>query len=185
MRIMEKSQESFLTLYEPIHEPFVRFCTARAYGVLEAEDLVSDSVLMALENFHKLKDEKAFLSFMFSIASNIANKKHRRQKFTGIFNEKKAELIPEQGIDAGSRLDVEVLYQILNKLPVAQKEALILFEISGFSIKEITEIQKSSESAVKQRLKRGREKLAQLFKSDRLKYETVSARSSVLMSVFL
>lgn len=182
---MKKNQETFLKLYEPIHESFVRFCTARSYGVIEAEDLVSDSVLMALENFHKLQDEKAFLSFMFSIASNIVNKKYRRQKFTGLFNEKKVAQIPEEGIDAGSRLDVEVLYKTLNQLPAVQKEALILFEISGFSIKEIAEIQLASESAVKQRLKRGREKLAQLFKSDRLKYETVGARSSVLMSVFL
>ncbi|PIZ05301.1 MAG: RNA polymerase subunit sigma-24, partial [Flavobacteriales bacterium CG_4_10_14_0_8_um_filter_32_5] len=45
---------------------------------------------------------------------------------------------------------------------------IVLFEITGFSIKEIMEIQNSSESAVKQRLKRGREKLVELltFESD-------------------
>jgi RNA polymerase sigma-70 factor (ECF subfamily) len=44
-----------------------------------------------------------------------------------------------------------------------QREAIILFEIAGFSIKEIVVIQNASESAVKQRLKRGREKLVEIL----------------------
>ena len=78
-----------------------------------------------------------------------------------------------------------MLYKALNTLPTNQKEALILFEISGFSIKEVCEIQKSSESAVKQRLKRGRVALADYFKSDQLKSESIDNRSSIIMSIFL
>jgi RNA polymerase sigma factor (sigma-70 family) len=61
-----------------------------------------------------------------------------------------------------------MLHKALALLPEAQKECIILFEISGFSIKEIMEIQRASESAVKQRLKRGREKLIEIltFESD-------------------
>lgn len=90
---MKERSDRFLSLYDPIHEAFARFCHARAFGIMEAEDLISESVLMALENLDKLKNEKAFLSFMFSIASNIANKKHRRQKFTGFFNQKEVNSI--------------------------------------------------------------------------------------------
>ena len=149
---MEKYQTTFLRLYEPVHESFARFCHARAFGLMEAEDLISESILCALEQFHQLKEEKAFLSYLFSIATNLLNK---------------------------------VLYKALNTLPTNQKEALILFEISGFSIKEVCEIQKSSESAVKQRLKRGRVALADYFKSDQLKSESIDNRSSIIMSIFL
>ena len=51
----------------------------------------------------------------------------------------------------------------MSLLPEEQKEAVILFEISGFSIKEICEIQQAGESAVKQRLKRGRQKLTEIL----------------------
>ena len=51
------------------------------------------------------------------------------------------------------------LHQALALLPDAQREAVILFEISGFNLKEVAEIQEASLSAVKQRLKRGRERL--------------------------
>jgi DNA-directed RNA polymerase specialized sigma24 family protein len=55
------------------------------------------------------------------------------------------------------------LYEALAQLPHEQRESIILFEISGFSIQEITVIQNASESAVKQRLKRGREKLMEIL----------------------
>lgn len=182
---MEYDQKQFLALYEPIHESFARFCHAKAYGLMEAEDLISESLTCALEQFHRLKEEKAFLSFLFSIASNVLSKKNRRLKFRGSYNQKQAEKSIDESIDAETRLDIKVLYTALNQLPKEQKEALILFEISGFSIKEVSEIQQSSESAIKQRLKRGRAKLAEYFKSDQLRNEEVNTRSSLLMTLFL
>jgi RNA polymerase sigma-70 factor (ECF subfamily) len=59
--------------------------------------------------------------------------------------------------------DTHFLHLALSQLPVAQKECVILFEISGFKIKEIAEIQFVSEDAVKQRLKRGRERLQEIL----------------------
>lgn len=182
---MTDQQQEFLSLYESIHESFARFCHARAFGVMEADDLIAESVLNALENFNKLKDKKAFLSFMFSIAKNIVNNKYRRLKFKGSYNENYAKSIPDENIDVETKHDIEILYKMLNELPEKQKEAIILFEISGFSIKEVADIQNSKESAVKQRLKRGRESLANKFKSDQLKYESIDTRSSILMSMFL
>lgn len=65
---MEYSKEAFLKLYEPVHESFARFCQARAYGVMEPEDLISETVLKALENFTSLRNPEAFLSYLFTIA---------------------------------------------------------------------------------------------------------------------
>ncbi|MBD81328.1 MAG: hypothetical protein CL840_20595 [Crocinitomicaceae bacterium] len=182
---MKRSKQTFLELYEPIHDSFARFCHARAYGVMEPEDLISESVLCALENFHKVKNQEAFLSFMFSIAKNLVNKKYRRQKFMGVFNEKQVLQIPDQKLDAETRMDIEILYQALDSLPANQKDALVLFEISGFSLKEIAAIQHAGESAVKQRLKRGREKLAKILNAEPLKEEPIERRSSLILSVFL
>ncbi|PCI93529.1 MAG: hypothetical protein COB15_16290 [Flavobacteriales bacterium] len=182
---MKDQQKEFLALYESIHESFARFCHARAYGLMDPEDLISESVLKALEKFNQLRDKTAFLSFMFSIAKNIVNSKYRRLKFKGDYNEANAHRIPYEGLDAEMRYDVTVLYEALNQLSTKEKEAIILFEISGFSIKEVAKIQNSGESAVKQRLKRGRENLAKQFKSDQLEHETIGTRSSILMSMFL
>lgn len=117
---MEKNQQTFLALYEPVHESFARFCHARAYGLIEAEDLISETIVVALENFHALKNEQAFLAFLFSIASNIVNKTNRRLKFKGDFNESKSLEIQDLSIDAETRMDIKLLYQALNTLPLAQ-----------------------------------------------------------------
>ncbi|MFN7326423.1 MAG: RNA polymerase sigma factor, partial [Chitinophagales bacterium] len=58
-----------------------------------------------------------------------------------------------------TQMDREWLYKALSRLPEQQREAILLFEISGFSIKEIAVLQESSESAIKQRLSRGRQQL--------------------------
>jgi len=73
------------------------------------------------------------------------------------------ENIPYRGANAETNLDVEILYKALQKLPASQAEAIVLFEISGFSLNEITEIQGGTLSGVKTRLKRGREKLASIL----------------------
>jgi RNA polymerase sigma-70 factor (ECF subfamily) len=51
-------------------------------------------------------------------------------------------------------------------LPPEQKEAIILQDIMGFSQKEICEIQSISLDALKQRLYRGRKKLAELLNDE-------------------
>jgi RNA polymerase sigma-70 factor (ECF subfamily) len=181
----KKKQQDFLALYEPAHERFVRYCTARAHGVMEVEDLVSESVLVALENFGKIKEKDAFLYYLFGVARKIVGNKLRRKKFMGIFDSSSAEEMKQEGGNPEMQADVRHLYEALNQLPDQQREALILFEISGFSLKEIQEIQKSGLSAVKARISRGRVKLADLLGVEEIGKEGVNNRSSVILSLFL
>jgi RNA polymerase sigma-70 factor (ECF subfamily) len=67
------------------------------------------------------------------------------------------------------QFEINDLYKCLNELDQVTSECIILFEISGFSIKEIMGIQNSSEAAVKQRLSRGRKQLLSLMQSLEIK----------------
>ncbi len=174
-----------MELYHSVHEPFVRFCTAKAYDIMDDEELISETVLRAFENFEKLKSKKAFLGFLFGISQNIIRNNLRKKKLFTDYNEIAINNIADNTIDSSDRLDIEILYNALNKLPANQKEALILFEISGFSIKEIMEIQNAKESAIKQRLKRARKKLAKILNCSELTNESTEKKSKILMSIFL
>lgn len=180
-----EKQIEFMKLYEPVHNSFVRFCAAKAYGVLETEDLVNETILNAFANFEKLKEKKAFLSYLFSIACNIVNNVLRKKKIVNYTNEFDCQIEDKAQPTYETKSDIELLYRALNKLPDAQKEALILFEISGFSINEISEIQKTSISAVKQRLKRGREKLSEILCRPKISSENILKKSQILMNMFL
>ncbi|MEO0731801.1 MAG: sigma factor-like helix-turn-helix DNA-binding protein, partial [Bacteroidota bacterium] len=59
--------------------------------------------------------------------------------------------------------DVHILYRAIQRLSTKQRDAILLFEISGFSLREVAVHQKTSPAAVKMRLQRGRTKLRQLL----------------------
>lgn len=60
--------------------------------------------------------------------------------------------------------DNQWLVAALSQLEDKERSSILLFEIGGFSIKEITDIQKeNSESAVKSRLSRTRKKLKEFM----------------------
>lgn len=158
---MSNKKREFMNLFQPVHGRFERFCKARSYGEMNFRDLMQESVVIAYEKFDTLKDEKAFLHFLFGISIRIlanSNRKISEERMT-------AEHIDfrQAENEAENNLQKEDLYKALSKLPKEQQEALILFEISGFSIREIAELQAAGESAVKQRLARGRQQLVELL----------------------
>jgi RNA polymerase sigma-70 factor (ECF subfamily) len=157
---MDKSrQDSFLKLYEPVHDRFERFCRARVFGRGDYRDLMNDTLLVAFQKFETLQSEKAFLSFLFSCAVNILGNQIQKKKELAFQRDNDFHQLKDEKANAQSDADVYFLHQALSQIPYKISECLILFEISGFSIREIAEIEKTSENAVKQRLKRGREKL--------------------------
>ena len=156
-----RKKQEFMTLYKPVHAQFERFCKARAYGEMEFLDLMQDTVVVAFEKFDQVQNAAQFLYFLFGISTRIlanANRKRREEKWQ---DQESSGISIHPSVE--KQLEVEDLYKALAKLPESQREALILFEISGFSIREIAGIQESSEDAVKQRLSRGRKDLTQLL----------------------
>ena len=155
-------QDKFLELYEPVHEKFERFCRARVYGDMEYSDLMNETLLRAYEKFDLLYTPKAFLSFLFSISVRVLANAHRKKKPEYTSSEELNNVID---INSSADKDAEVfmLYKALSLLREDQRECIILFEISGFSIKEIAKIQNTSLSSVKQRLRKGRLKLQEVL----------------------
>ncbi len=151
-----------MTLYEPVHDRFERFCRARVYGEMDYKDLMNETICVAYEKFHKIKHKRSFLQFLFGIAIRILANANRKMKPATGMSEDLVQ-VPDVNSNAARNIEVRILYETLAQLPTDQKEALILFEITGFSIKEISKIQDATESAIKQRLSRGRRNLAELL----------------------
>ena len=157
-------KQKFMFLYEPVHLSFQRFCRARADSADDAKDLVAETVLKAYEGIHRLRDEKAFLGFLFGIASRIIRKQYRRKKFRGLFDYGKLQAVEDKRPTPEQDLDVQFLYEAIRKLPSRYQEAVVLHCISGFSLQEVAGIQKSKLSAVKVRVLRGKLRLKQILK---------------------
>jgi RNA polymerase sigma-70 factor (ECF subfamily) len=166
IRMIQTKQTNFLKLYEPVHDRFERFCRARVYGEMDYRDLINETLLVAFEKFETLKSNEAFLSFLFGISVRLLSNQHKKKKEVRYPQEDKIQLIQDFSANPQKDADIHFLYQALAQLSVDQRECLILFEISGFSIQEISRIQSASASAIKQRLKRGRGKLIDILTYD-------------------
>ena len=147
--------------YESCHEPFLRYCSALAYGKMDTEDLVQDVLLSAYHHFDKIDQEK-FLHYLIRAARNRSVSWFRKKRPKEVIDTY-AERLAARGVSPEVLVDVQLLYRTLNRLPQKQKDALLLFEVSGFSLKEIAKIQKSSPGAVKTSLSRGRKRLRELL----------------------
>lgn len=153
------TNEEFIKLYEPIHKQFYGFCRAISGNIDDAEDLLQDSILNVIEGFEKIRDKSAFKSYLYSVASNLHKMRIRRLKFKAKFNEDEVKKIFDSTNDQISLVDFKIIYEKILSLPQRISETLILYYISDLSLEEINKIQGGSLSGVKQRLKRGREKL--------------------------
>ncbi len=176
------AHQEFLQHYQPIHEAFVRYCSSRAYALIETEDLVQEAVLAALEGFDRLQDKRKLLGYMIGIANNIVRNKMRRQKFRSEWDERALTKLESQTQNPEVALDIHFLLKALQQLPERQREAVLLFEINGFSMQEISEIQESSLSATKTRVSRGRQQLRDILTSDGRKL-SVSERLAIYASI--
>lgn len=161
----KRKQDKFLLLYKSVHDRFERFCRARACGDMPYEDLMNESLLIAYQKMDTIQKEGSFLSFLIGISRRILANSQRKKKAKPAVDDSILSNYADPEDVMSRRMDVALLHKALAFLPPEQREALILFEITGFSIKEIAQLHESSESAVKQRLSRGRKALANILKN--------------------
>ena len=159
----KERRERFMRLYEPLRPRLARFAAAMTNDREEARDLVAETTLAAYEGFDDLRDERAFLSWLFTIAGRLYRKRGIREKYHGEYHEEQVRRMPDAGTSPEVSADVALLHAALEKLPPEQREAVILFEIADIPLKEICTIQGTTLSGAKSRVTRGRRRLAQLL----------------------
>lgn len=161
-----------MLLYEQCHKQLNAYCIALTNNRDDASDLMSATIEIAFTKFERLKVEDKFKYFLFGIASRITNNE-RRKMSTKIFVAAEALLyIKDQQHTAEITADYYYLHKALQKLNTEMRDAIVLFELQGFSIKEIAEIQNTNDNTIKTRLLRGREKLKALLNPETTKENT-------------
>jgi RNA polymerase sigma-70 factor (ECF subfamily) len=132
----------------------------------DAKDLISETTLIAFEKFDQIKSHHQFLFYLFGIAHRLFLKSLRRNKFKGTWNKEQLEnKIGGQETDS-NLLKLELQFW-LSKLSPIEQEVLTLFEISGFSYVEISQILDIQETKVKSTLYQARQQLKLLIQAEK------------------
>ncbi len=122
------------------------------YSDTDCSDAISEGITKAFEKITTLKDDRNAKAWLIKIVINECYQIIRKQKKIVSFEQIKTE----QGELIYQRDDYSDLYMALKHLNEKERLCIVLYYLDGYSIKEIAQIVNSTESAIKQRLVRGR-----------------------------
>jgi RNA polymerase sigma-70 factor (ECF subfamily) len=158
--------DALLALLEPIHDDVQLFARRIARSNAEGDDVFQEAVLRAARKIGSLREPSRFKPWMFSVVASVHRTRCRRSFWKRLVS--KDDRLPDPVGDDGSRwaddrASAQRATAALATLEPAHREAIVLFELHGYSIEEIAEVQRASISAVKSRLTRGRDRLRAFY----------------------
>ncbi len=159
--------EAFTRLVEVYQIPVYNLAYRMLGDAKEAEDAAQETFLRAYTRLSTYQTDKKFSSWLLAIASHYCIDRLRRRRFTWLSLD---ELPPlNQTADEHNHPEKAAIQQeerdevrkLLNRLPPQYRAAVILRYWYELSYREIAEVMGTTESAIKSRLYRAREMLAQ------------------------
>lgn len=155
------TREQFITHVEGTQEALRRFLVALCCGdAALADDIAQDACVKAYLSCDSFRNPDKFKSWIFTIGYNTFLSHIRSKKSYADYSEAQSAISPEV---SDSRFRYQELYAALNSLPAKERTSVLLYYMEGYTIKEIAEIEDTSQDAVKQHLSRGRSHLRGLL----------------------
>ena len=152
---MKCSVKKFSEMYETVYRDLYRYALCLMKHPQEAEDAVSEAVVAAYENIHKLKKEEAFKSWIFTI---LTNKCKKRLKKASKESPGREEELPEQSEvpDYDLSMDVKKAFFVLS-----EEEQIVvgLSVLGGYCSQEIGEMMKLNSNTVRSKRSRALRKM--------------------------
>jgi len=141
----------------PVYGDAVRLARALAGSMADGDDVLQDGLLRAWKAYPRLRDRSRFKPWLLKIIGNACRSWHRRRKLKSWVS---LDFVRGRSAPEGPDLEHrDLLRKALQAVPAEQREALVLFELTGASLEDVAEIQGVSLSAVKSRLSRARVRL--------------------------
>jgi RNA polymerase sigma-70 factor (ECF subfamily) len=140
-----------------------RFCARMTGSVIDGEDIVQEAMLKALESFSEAEGIDNSEAWVFRIAHNTAlDFLRRRARQQSLQSDESMDMIVDPATLIEDRQAVSVSLRTFMHLPVAQRGAVILKDVLGYSLEETGHVMQATLPAVKAALHRGRQHLREL-----------------------
>ncbi|MPZ33469.1 MAG: sigma-70 family RNA polymerase sigma factor [Rhodospirillales bacterium] len=140
-----------------------RYCARMTGSVIDGEDVLQETLVKAIEAFPHTGPLANAEGWLFRIAHNAAlDFLRRRSRREGVQGDEELETIADPDSAIERRQAAAASLRTLMRLPVAQRSSVILMDVLGHSLEEISEVLESTVPAVKANLHRGRQRLVEL-----------------------
>lgn len=139
------------------------FAISLSGSVDRADDLVQETLLRAMANITSFKPGTNMSAWLFTILHNQFRSEFRKRR-REVEDPDGSHLASLQSLPAQhGRLEFNELSGALAKLPLVQREALLLVVAAGFSYQEAAAICGTAVGTIKSRVNRARNELAELL----------------------
>ncbi len=165
---LEGDQDAFAEIVYTFQDAVYNLCYRMLGDSGEAEDAAQEAFLRAYSNLQRYDTSRSFKTWLLSIASNHCIDRLRRRRMTFLSIDEPLpssihlssdEPEPEESTLRNERS--EMIQSLLDELNPDYRAAVILRYWYDYSYAEIADVMDTTESAVKSRLFRARQSLAQ------------------------
>jgi RNA polymerase sigma-70 factor, ECF subfamily len=161
-------------LLEELMSDYGEELTRTAYPYLKdwslAEDAVQESFIKLYKNLHTFRGDASIKTWVYKILTNtckdiLRSATMKKVVLGNLFDYKGHTEKSAEYTILNNESGKELAQSVLN-LPLKYREVIILFYYQSFSTKEISQLLSITESTVRVRLNRGREKLRRIMGRD-------------------
>ncbi len=169
--IATQNQKYFDVLYTRYSSKIFGKCLSILKDEEKAEDATQEIFVKILLNLAKFSGKSKFSTWIYSITYNFcidSIRKGKKDKSVLVEDMTNEHDVAEDGVEDRFLLEMNVrrLKIILEKIPVTDKAILLMKYQDDMSIKEISGILDKSESAIKMKIKRAKQKFKRIHKEN-------------------
>ncbi|MEH6472432.1 MAG: sigma-70 family RNA polymerase sigma factor [Halopseudomonas sp.] len=138
-----------------------RYARSLLHNAVQADDLVQDCLLRAIEKQHQLRPESNLRAWLFTLMHNLYVNQIRHLQRQPVSVSLDDEPSSDQPLEPEQQARQQQLQRQMSRLPFDQREVLALVALEGFSYQQVAEIVQIPVGTVMSRLSRARETLRQ------------------------
>lgn len=171
-QILLKQDSSLIAvLYDRYGNKVYRKCISFVKEAAIAEDLTHDIFIKVYLNLNSFKNKSKFSTWLYSITYNFCIdflRKNKKENLVAIEddNGRMIKDVEIESLDEFQQIEPEQLERLLEKVKADEKMILLMKYQEDLTIKDIQSIFNISESAVKMRIKRAKEKIRFLYEQE-------------------
>ncbi|RUW59346.1 sigma-70 family RNA polymerase sigma factor [Mesorhizobium sp. M7A.F.Ca.US.008.03.1.1] len=155
-------REPFERLIGEMRPKLHRYCARMTGSVIDGEDVLQEALTKAFEALPNAGPIANPEGWLFRIAHNAALDFLRRRSREKAFSDEDPDMIVDPTNPTVDRQAAAAGLHTFMRLPVAQRSSIIMMDVLGYSLQEISAMLDASIPAVKAALHRGRHRLRHL-----------------------
>ena len=157
-------KEAFISIINEHLQMMYKVAKTRLTSEEDIGDAIQETILSAYKSICVLKNTSYFKTWLIKILINKCNDIILKNKKVIYVEDYYESIENEDLLEAKVSIEENIVFnETLNSLDESYKTVIVLYYVSGFNTREISEILKEKEGTIKSRLSRARQKLKEIY----------------------